>query len=346
MPGAVVDEGPVEPDEALVDREQPGERAQQRGLPRAVRAEDRDASRRRRRASSTSSAKVPSWRATRRGQAHPTPSQRSRKSARTATHTARSTTLRPDRDLGIRLEEDVDRERCGLGAALDVAGERDRRTELAEGACPRQRGAGDQAGHDHRQGHAPGHGHRSGAERCGGVLEAPVHRAQRGFDRDDEERHRDERLGHDDRGRRVGELDVEPAVQVLADQPLEAERVEEADAADDGRHHQRQEHDRPARSSGPGTRPGPAPRRAVRRSTTESAVAHSEQITESRSAAVDSGVFRSVQRSPHGTCWTSPMIGSAMNANPTKATSTADHGTRRPRRLTSAGGTRTTSSVA
>ena len=45
-------------------------------------------------------------------------------------------------------------------------------------------------------------------------------------------------------------------------------------------------------------------------------MAHSEQITESRSAAVASGVFRSVQRFPHGTCWIEPDEGERDEREP------------------------------
>ena len=86
--------------------------------------------------------------------------------------------------------------------------------------------------------------HATGAERRGRVLVAPVHRPQRGLDRDDEERHGDERLGHDRTGRRERELDPEPVVEVLPDEPVAPERVEEPDAADDGWQHHRQQHER------------------------------------------------------------------------------------------------------
>ena len=61
---------------------------------------------------------------------------------------------------------------------------------------------------------------RPGAERRGRVLVARVDRAQAAFDRDDEERHRDERLGEDHAGRRERELDAEPVVELLADEAV------------------------------------------------------------------------------------------------------------------------------
>src|SRR5438128_1547230 len=46
-----------------------------------------------------------------------------------------------DRQRLIGFEQVVDRERSGLRPPLDVAGEGDRRAELTECACPRQRGS-------------------------------------------------------------------------------------------------------------------------------------------------------------------------------------------------------------
>ena len=106
--------------------------------------------------------------------------------------------LSPIATSGFVSQQQVDGERRRLGAALDVAGERDGGAELAERARPRERGAGDEAGQHERQRHPAGDGRRPGPERRGGVLVAPVHRPQRGLDGDHEERHRDERLGHDD----------------------------------------------------------------------------------------------------------------------------------------------------
>ena len=130
---------------ARLEREQPRERAQQRGLARAVRAEHRDrlalggvdrhvevevarvGARRQRQASRSAS--------------EPAVAQRARaRRSRPTSSTRLSTIAVPC----CGLEEQVDRERHGLGAALDVAGERDRGAELAERARPRQRGAGPQ----------------------------------------------------------------------------------------------------------------------------------------------------------------------------------------------------------
>ena len=83
------------------------------------------------------------------------------------------------------------------------------------------------------------------AERARRVVEAAVELAQRGLDGDHEERHRDERLGDDHARRRERQSDVEPAVEVLADEAAPAEREEQRDAADDRREHHRQRAQRP-----------------------------------------------------------------------------------------------------
>ena len=91
-------------------------------------------------------------------------------------------------------------------------------------------------------------GHRHAAERVPArraqrsrrVLEPRVELAQRGLDGDHEERHGDERLGDDDAGRGERQADVEPAVEVLADDAASTEREEQRDAADDRRQHHRQ----------------------------------------------------------------------------------------------------------
>ena len=154
-----------------------------------------------------------------------------------------------DRLLGIDLVGDVDRQGHGLGAAGEVAGERDRGAELTECPGPRQHGAGDQAGTDGGQGHPPEHVPAGRPEGAGGVLEAHVLLAERCLDGDHEEGHGDEGLGHDDAGGRERQREPEPLVQVLPDQPAPPERVEQGDATDD----RGQDHRQGAA--------GPAPRR-------------------------------------------------------------------------------------
>ena len=83
------------------------------------------------------------------------------------------------------------------GCVREVAGERDRRPELAEGSRPRQHGAGHEAGADRRQRHAPEHVPARCAEGARRVLEAGVELAECGLHGEHEERHGDERLGDD-----------------------------------------------------------------------------------------------------------------------------------------------------
>ena len=72
------------------------------------------------------------------------PNQRSRSSTSTMIDTASSTRLSAIAVAWFGLEQDVDRERHGLRAALDVAGEGDGRAELAERPRPGERGAREQ----------------------------------------------------------------------------------------------------------------------------------------------------------------------------------------------------------
>ena len=76
-------------------------------------------------------------------------------------------------------------------------------------------------------------------------LEADIGRAQRALDGDDEERHRHERLRHDDAGRRERQRDPQPGVEVAADQPFPAEGEEQRDAPHDRRQDEREHHQCP-----------------------------------------------------------------------------------------------------
>ena len=120
-----------------------------------------------------------------RGRAAPTPSARpsQRGAARTTTDTASRTSVSAIAAGGSRSQREVDRERHRLGRAREVAGERDRRAELAERPGPAE----------HRAGHHPGATSgrvtrrndvpAAGAEGRGGLLEPRVGRAQRALDR-------------------------------------------------------------------------------------------------------------------------------------------------------------------
>ena len=79
--------------------------------------------------------------------------------------------------------------------AGEVAGEGDRRAELAESPRPAQHRAGRDARGDQRQGDPAEGGPPAGAERRGGLLVAGVGAAQRALDGDDQERHGHEGLG-------------------------------------------------------------------------------------------------------------------------------------------------------
>ena len=90
-------------------------------------------------------------------------------------------------------------------------------------------------------------------------LVAAAGRAQRALEADHEERQGDERLRHHHGGGGERDLDAEH-LERLAEQPAPAERVEQGDAADDRRQHQRQQDQGPeqvlAGELGPGQHHG------------------------------------------------------------------------------------------
>ena len=150
-----------------------------------------------------------------------------------------------DRCLRVALQRQVDRERHRLRRPREVAGERDRRAELAQRPRPAEHRARGDAGRDERQGDAAERRPSAGAERRGDVLEAGVGGAQRALDADHQERHRDERLGDHDGRRRERDRDAERLVEPGADDPPPSEDEEQRDATDHRRQHERHGHQRP-----------------------------------------------------------------------------------------------------
>ena len=119
---------------------------------------------------------------------------------------------------------------------------------------------------DQRQRHAAEDRPARGAERARRVLEAAIDRAQRAFHGEDEERHRDERLGEHRAGGRERQADAEPCVEPAAPtSPRRPKATQQRDAADDRRQHDRQHRER-AQQPRPGKRRrAPAPTRAAAR---------------------------------------------------------------------------------
>ena len=136
MRGRVVDGHAVDHDAPAVDRQQARERAQQRGLARAVRAEHRDGLALGCVETRTSRSSAPSWSPTSASSVTQSPEPAvAERDEHDDRHREQHEAER-DRDAWSRLEEQVHRERHRLRAALDVAGEGDRRAELAERARP------------------------------------------------------------------------------------------------------------------------------------------------------------------------------------------------------------------
>ena len=153
--------------------------------------------------------------------------------------------------------------------------------------------------------------HREAPEGPRRVLVASVELAERGLDRDHEERHRHEGLGDDHARGRERQRDAEPPVEVLADETAATERVEEGDAGDDRRQHHRERAQRSRRAPPWERRPGPAATRAGRRTGSRTTVAQIEHHSDSRSAVNELCDVRIDQTSPHGAFHSRPRNGSA-----------------------------------
>ena len=189
-----------------------------------------------------------------------------------------------ERRRRVGLQGEVDRQRHRLGAPGVVAGERDRRPELTERTGPGEHGAGDQRRADRRQRDPPERVPARAAERARGLLEAAVDLAQRRLHREDEERHRHERLGEHDR--RGGERDpeAEPPVEVLAEQARGGRTRRTAPRRRPPAAAPSTACTAPARRRARGRRPWPAPTPGARRTATTAPVAASEHTIDSRSA--------------------------------------------------------------
>src|SRR5262249_21593987 len=115
------------------------------------------------------------------------------------------------RDPSFRppLELDVDRQRDGLRPPGEVAGEGDGCAELAERACPTQRGAGSDRW-TNQWNRDPAEDSPAGRSECPGRrLEPAVEALQHTFHRENEERHGDERLREHRAGGGEGEADTQ-----------------------------------------------------------------------------------------------------------------------------------------
>ena len=188
-------------------------------------------------------------------------SHRPRSTPSTSTLTREQHDADRDRHLRVALELDVDEQRQGLRAAREVAGEGDRRTELAERPRPRERETARDAGQHERDADRAEVAQVARSERPRHRLEPWVEAAHRALDGQHVVGHRDEGLGEHDGHGRERDLDAEGR-QVLPDDPVASPCHEQGHAADDRRQHERNREQgaHPARRrgarTGPGTRPG------------------------------------------------------------------------------------------
>ena len=100
-----------------------------------------------------------------------------------------------------------DQQRDNLRLHRDVAGDENDRAVFAEGARERQREAGEQRGHHHRQDDAPEGFPAVRAEGGGGLLDFNVEFLQHRLDRADDKRQSDERERDKNAQARVGDFD-------------------------------------------------------------------------------------------------------------------------------------------
>ena len=159
--GRVVERLAVELDAALVDRQQPGEAAEQGALAGAVGAEhgdglaalrgEVDVEAERCRACARCAHRA-SWRRWSAAAEEAVAQGDEHGEGDGDQHEAQH-----DRFVGVDLVGEVDRQAASSGCGREVAGEGDRRAELAQRPRPGEHGAGDEAGTDGRQGHAAEH---------------------------------------------------------------------------------------------------------------------------------------------------------------------------------------------
>ena len=143
-----------------------------------------------------------------------------------------------------------------------------------------------------------------------GLLEPGVLLAERSLDGEDEEEHGHERLGHDDAGRREGQRDAEPPVEVLADEPPSPVHGTAQLQPPQGQHHR----ERAAARAKPdqGTAPGPGHASGT---PSTNAQRGPERTPERQRRAVSAlSEVRIDQTSPHGALHSKPRKGSAKNA--------------------------------
>ena len=148
------------------------------------------------------------------------------------------------------VEGGVDGERHRLRHPRGVAGEQRGRPELADRAGEAQDDARGESRRGERQRHAAQDRPPARTESGRGLLVADPGGAQRPLDGEHEERQRDERLREDDRARRERDADP-PLAQHAAEPARPAEQVEQGDAADHRRQHERHGDERPQHAGQP-----------------------------------------------------------------------------------------------
>ena len=146
-----------------------------------------------------------------------------------------------DRRLAARhLQPGVDCQRQGARLARDVAGESDRRAELAERAREAEHGPGQHAGQAERQGNGQEGAPRRRAERARGADQPPVDCLDRQPHRAHHQRQRHDRRGERGAGPAKDEDQAESLFEESPDRPAPPEGEEQQPAGHHRRHDQRQ----------------------------------------------------------------------------------------------------------
>ena len=139
----------------------------------------------------------------------------------------------------VRLEQRVDRQREGLGRALEASREQNRGAEFSDAPGKRHGGSGAEAGSCQRDGDGEHPPQAARAERPGNVEKGRVNPFERGQRAAEIERAGDEQDRQHDGGLAEGEVDAEPP-QGVPEQAKAAERDQQREAGHSGRHHKRQ----------------------------------------------------------------------------------------------------------
>src|SRR6185369_10455571 len=132
----------------------------------------------------------------------------------------------------VELRENV--ERGGLSASGEIAGDKDRRTEFADGTRESKQGTGNDRAAQRRQRDVPERLPARRADRGGSFFKRAAHRVEHGFDDAECERKSDEDVCEDDGARSEHDLKAVRRQQA-AERPVRSPEQQQREARDGGR---------------------------------------------------------------------------------------------------------------